>query len=421
MSTSVLRSRATNLPLPTGLSASLLRLCWGVALPVVFLCGLGMASIHVTERSAAPANVEAHASLLARLSAQIQAAIGNNTLRQAVFVLSGVALLLASQLVSYQKIGRYAYPAYWIVIGLLVLLVLDRFIDLPLIPVKRATRRWVEFGAFSLQPSEFVKVALILALARYLRFRDSYRRWSGLLAPFLLTLLPMLLILVQPDLGTLLMLLPLLFCMLFVAGARLRHFATVLIVGLATLPVFYIYGMQEYQKVRVEVVLRQYTPDERWHREGPGFQLRQSKVALGTGGVWGEGYGKGAFVDHSLLPEEHNDFIFAIVGHQWGFVGSLLVILSYALIVLFGIEVATLTNDPFGRLLAVGVVVMIVTQAFINIGMTIGLAPITGMTLPFVSYGGSSMWANFVALGLLVNIALRRPMLIAKPPFQHRD
>ena len=122
-----------------------------------------------------------------------------------------------------------------------------------------------------------------------------------------------------------------------------------------------------------------------------------------------------------LLPEEHNDFIFAIIGHQWGFVGGALVILAYSMIVVFGIEVATVTNDPFGRLLAIGVIVMIVVQALLNISMTVGLAPITGMTLPFVSAGGSSLWANFLGLGLLVNVAQRRPMLIANPPFEHRD
>lgn len=122
-----------------------------------------------------------------------------------------------------------------------------------------------------------------------------------------------------------------------------------------------------------------------------------------------------------LLPEDHNDFIFAIFGHQWGFLGGVLLLLAYGAIVLFGLEVASTTNDPFGRLLAVGVVVMIVVQALLNIGMNIGLAPITGMPLPFVSAGGSSLWANFLALGLLLNVARRRPLLIAEPPFEHTD
>ncbi|MFO0840007.1 MAG: FtsW/RodA/SpoVE family cell cycle protein [Phycisphaerae bacterium] len=418
---SALLSRASDGALAISRPWRLTRLGWGLALPVLFLCAVGLACIHVTERSEATAAETASASGAAHTLEQLQTLIGSNTLRQGLFLVTGLGLMLLVLAPSYQKLGRSAYWAYWIVIGLLLLLVIDRYIDLPLIPVKRFTRRWVELGPFSIQPSEFVKVALILALARYLRFRDSYRRWIGLLPPFALTLLPMVLILLQPDLGTLLMLLPVLFSMLFVAGARMRHIGTIIIAGAAILPAFYFYGMQDYQKVRVQVVLKQETADEKWHRQGPGFQLRQSKVALGTGGLWGEGYGRGAFIEHGLLPEEHNDFIFAIIGHQWGFVGALLIVLAYGLIVVYGMEIATSTNDPFGRLLAVGVVVMIVTQAFINIGMTIGLAPITGMTLPFVSYGGSSIWANFIALGLLVNVAQRRPMLIANPPFEHHD
>jgi rod shape determining protein RodA len=212
-----------------------------------------------------------------------------------------------------------------------------------------------------------------------------------------------------------------LFAMLFVAGARLRHLALVIVLGCATLPLFYAYGMKNYQRERIDVLVKQNVPDETWHM-GPGYQLRQSKIALGTGGVGGTGYGEGLFVQYDgLLPEEHNDFIFAIIGHQWGLIGGLLLILAYGLIVLCGIEVATITNDPFGRLVAVGVIVMIVAQALLNICMTIGLAPITGMPLPFVSSGGSSLWTNFLGLGLLVNVAKRRPLLIAAPPFAHRD
>jgi rod shape determining protein RodA len=231
----------------------------------------------------------------------------------------------------------------------------------------------------------------------------------------------MFLILFQPDLGTLLMLLPVLLAMLFVAGARPRHLLTVLLLGCALLPAFYFYGMKEYQRTRIQVLFKQASADEAWHMD-QGYQLRQSKIALGTGGLTGTGYGEGIFVQYGdLLPEEHNDFIFAIIGHQWGLIGGVLVILAYGVIVLCGLEVATVTNDPFGRLLAVGVVVMIVAQALLNICMTVGLAPITGMTLPFVSAGGSSLWANFLALGLLVNVAQRRPMLIARAPFEHRD
>ncbi|TWT44714.1 Peptidoglycan glycosyltransferase MrdB [Phycisphaerae bacterium RAS1] len=401
---------------------NLTRLSWGLALPVLFLIGVGLATIHATDRDLireqrADAELRSEGPLAA-----IQAAIGVNTARQVLFLITGVGLMLVALVPSYQRFGQLSFIIYAVAIVLLALLVIDRFVDLPLIPVKRNTRRWIQVGLgdFAIQPSEFMKPALILALARYLRYRSSYRKWWGLIPPFLLTLVPMLLIQFQPDLGTLLMLLPVLFSMLFVAGARLKHLLTVVVLGGATLPAFYSYGMAEYQRQRIDMVLRQSTTDEAWHR-GPGYQLRQSKIALGTGGLWGVGYAQGAFIERGLLPEEHNDFIFAMVGHQFGWVGCGLVVLAYGLMVLFGIEVATATNDPFGRLLAIGVVVMIVMQAILNMCMTVGLAPITGMTLPFVSYGGSSLWANFLALGVLLNVAQRRPMLISRRPFEHED
>ncbi len=402
----------------------LTRLGWGLAVPVLVLSAFGIASIHATDRSipatiaidqpghVAPADTD-WLDVIVR-------AIGPLTLRQTLYLVTGIGLLFLMLVPSYRRVGQYAHRFYCLVVLMLVLLVLDRYVDLPLIPVKRDVRRWIDLGPFSIQPSEFMKVALILALAYYLRYRKSYRTWLGLIPPFLLTLVPMVLILKQPDLGTLLMLLPVLFVMLFVAGARLRHLVTIVLLGCATLPAFYFFGMRDYQRDRIRVLFRQNTKDETWHMK-QGYQLRQSLIALGAGGLTGEGYGQGAFVRYGLLPEEHNDFIFAVIGNQWGLLGCVVVIVAYVVIIICGLEVAMVTNDPFGRLLAVGVVVMIVVQALLNICMNLGLAPITGMTLPFVSFGGSSLWANFLALGLLVNVAQRRPMLIAHPPFEHAD
>lgn len=401
----------------------LTRLGWGVALPVLFLICVGLASIRATDRAEALADAETqgHVAAPPTFLAKAINLIGERTSKQILYTLSGFVLFAAVLRVGYRRIGRFSYWIYAVVVALLLLLVIDRYlVDLPFIPEKRLTHRWIQFGGFTLQPSEFMKLALVLALAHYLRFRSSYRTWTGLIPPFLLTLAPMFLILKQPDLGTLLMLLPVLFAILFVAGAKRSHLATIIALGLATLPVFYIAGMHDYQKQRVEVLLRQYSGDEQWHK-GPGYQLRQSKIALGTGGVRGLGWGQGAFVEFGLLPEDQNDFIFAIIGNQWGFIGCCLVILAYIAIVVVGLEVATVTNDPYGRLLAVGIVAMIVAQALLNMCMTIGLAPITGMPLPFVSSGGSSLWTNMIALGLLVSVARLRPLLIARQPFQHDE
>lgn len=409
---------------------NLTRLGWGLAVPVLFLSAVGLACIHATEQgtfAGSGATILEGGTTESSALLRVYNAIGSQTVKQIIYLLSGIGLMFLVLWPSYQKIGWYAYPLYALVLLLLLLLVVDRFLDqwhlpsLPFVPLVRSARRWIELGPFRIQPSEFMKLALVLALARYLRFRNSYRRWAGLIAPFLLTVFPMFLILFQPDLGTLLMLLPLLLAMLFVAGARPRHLISVLLLGCAIMPLFYLYGMQKYQRARIQVLFRQNSTDEAWQMD-QGYQLRQSKIALGTGGLTGTGYGEGIFVQYrDLLPEEHNDFIFAIIGHQWGLLGGVLVILAYGVIVICGLEVATVTNDPFGRLVAVGVVVMIAAQALLNICMNIGLAPITGMPLPFVSAGGSSLWTNFLGLGLLVNVTQRRPLLIARPPFEHHD
>lgn len=414
--------------MPAQGSFNLNRLGWGLTASVVFLASVGLLAIHASDQNAPPGlrvEIDTLAPAASNWFQSMFARIGPGTLRQLLYFLSGLILLRIVIGLGYRRIGDYAYLIYWVNLALLVLLLVDRYgsaygLDVPLIPERRATWRWIELGPVSLQPSEFMKVALILALARYLRFRDSYRTWAGLIPPFLMTVLPMALILKQPDLGTVLMLLPVLFAIIFVAGARIRHLALIVCVGLALLPAFYFFGMEKYQQQRIQVLLRQGDADESWHM-GPGYQLRQGLIALGTGRVTGAGWGEGAFVEHALLPEENNDFIFAFLGNQGGLVGGLLVILAYVVIVVLGIEVATATNEPFGRLLAVGVVVMIVAQALLNICMNLGLAPITGMTLPFVSAGGSSLWANFIGLGLLVSVAQKRPLLVAPPPFEHRE
>lgn len=407
----------------------LTQLGWSLAIPVMVLALIGLTSIHATDRDLAAPSTHIEQTLDPLVQTppaetnwvgDVVTAIGPRTIRQLLFFITGLGLFMIAIVPSYQRIGRYAWVIYWLVIGVLVLLVLDKYVDVPLVPVVRNTRRWVGFGALRLQPSEFMKIALVLALAHYLRHRTSYRTWWGLVPPFLMTLLPMILILKQPDLGTLLMLLPVLFAMLFAAGARLRHLATIVLLGLATLPMFYFAGMKDYQRKRIQVVFKQNYDDPAWHRK-EGYQLRQSKIALAYGDWVGVGYGGNLFVQRGLLPEEHNDFIFAIIGNQWGWAGGLLVLICYLMIVIVGLEVALVTNDPFGRLLAVGVVSMIAVQALLNICMTIGLAPITGMPLPFVSAGGSSLWANFIGLGLLINVAKRRPLLIAHAPFEHGD
>ena len=382
---------------------------WNVVLAVLVLCGLGLTGIYATEAG------------LDRTGESLPI----NTIKQAVFIVVGLVILGVICSMNYREFGRSAFGLYWIMVGLLAVLVLARFVPLaPVIPEIRGACRWIVLPGFRFQPSEFMKVAFVLALARYLRYRKNYRTLGGLIGPFLLTLLPMFLILLEPDLGTVILLLPVLFTMLFVAGAKIKHLLVIIVLGLISMPVFYFTVMEDYQKTRIMVLLRQSDDDPRWLMN-EGYQLQHSKAALGSGGLIGqtfrEGFLEGPYVRHRFLPDRHNDFIFSMIGHEWGLVGCLIVFGCYAWIMLIGAEIAARTKDPFGRLLAVGMAVMVASQALVNIGMTMGLMPITGLTLPFVSAGGSSMLSSFVAVAILINVNQRRPVILARKPFEFGD
>lgn len=375
---------------------------WPILLAALMLTALGLLGVYAAEQDAdGPAVM---------------------TTRQAVYLVAGLIGLAAVQAAGYRRIGRWSYILFGATLVLLVLLIVARYVSLaPLIRARRNTFRWIDIGPVSFQVSEYAKVVYILALAYYLRFRTNYRSLGGLLVPFVLTLIPLGLILKEPDLGTSLLFLPTLFIMLFVAGAKVRHMASIIALGIVAAPLFYHSPlMNEYQRDRIRSVFRQEDDDDRW-RLAAGYQLNQSKIALGSGQITGRGFTEGMFFKHDLLPEEHNDFIFAVIGHQWGFAGCMIVVGCYLLIVACGLTIASTTTDPLGRLLAVGVCALISAQAIINIGMTVGLAPITGMTLPFVSMGGSGLVANYLAIGLLIDVGRRRPIDIAPRPFEFTD
>jgi cell division protein FtsW (lipid II flippase) len=343
------------------------------------------------------------------------------TLRQGGHLLIGLLGAAVIQVVGYRRIGRYAYFGFGLVLVLLTLLLVARKVPLqPFIQPRRSTYRWIILGPVNIQVSEYAKVVYILALAYYLRFRTNYRTLRGLLMPFVLTLVPVALILKEPDLGTSLLLLPTLFLMLYAAGARRRHLLLIIGLGLAAGPALYYSPlMNPYQRERIQALMVP-EDDPRW-RLGPGYQVHQSMVAIGSGQALGRGLRQGAFFRHDLLPEEHNDFIFAVIAHQWGYAGALAVLAAYVVIIAAGLTIASSTTDPFGRLLAVGVCALVFAQTIINVGMTIRLMPVTGMTLPFVSMGGSGLITNYLAIGLLIDVARRRPPDLARKPFEFDD
>jgi cell division protein FtsW (lipid II flippase) len=343
----------------------------------------------------------------------------SKTIRQLAFLAVGLGGFWAVQVVGYRRLGRWAYVMFAVALVLLTLLVIARKVPMaPFIHPRRNAYRWIFLGPISLQVSDVTKIAYILALSEYLRFRTNYRTLRGLLVPFALTLVPTALILKEPDLGTSMLLLPTLFVMLFAAGARIKHLVLILVLGAVAVPAFYYSPlMNAYQRQRVQSLFRQDESDKHW-RQGAGYQLHQSKIAIGSGRVFGQGFRGGAFFRHHLLPEEHNDFIFAVVGHQWGLVGCAAMLLCYLVIVAGGLTIASLTTDSSGRLLAVGLCAIITVQMLINMSMTIGLMPITGMSLPFVSMGGSGLATHYLALGLLADVARRRHFDVARKPFE---
>lgn len=375
---------------------------WAVLLPVLTLCLISLVTLGAMGVNEGGRTMEI-------------------AMRQVGYILAGIGVMFLVLTIHYRRFGEYSYAMFGVLIGLLLLLVASKKLPIPFVEERRGSNRAFALGPINVQPSELMKFVYVLALAYYLRYRKNYRSLGGLVGPFALTLLPTLLILLQPDLGMSLLLLPVLFAMLFVAGAKKRHLLPIVLAGLASVPLFYMFALKDYQKTRIQVLLKQDDNDPRW-RQAEGYQLYHAKTALGSGEILGtasaDGFAEGPYVKHPFLPDRHNDFIFAIIGHQWGFVGVLAVIACYGLIVLAGIEIASLNDDPFGRLLAVGIVVTLASQALVNIGVTVGLIPTTGLTLPFVSFGGSSMLSNFAAVGLLINVAQRRPIILARKPFE---
>lgn len=332
--------------------------------------------------------------------------------RQVTWVLLGVPALVLAAAVPYRRLRPYSYLSFAATLPLLVIVFW--------MPARNGARSWIPLGVFDLQPSELAKLAFILALSQYLMFQDNYRRLSGLIPPFLVALVPVALILKEPDLGSAMLFLPVLFAMLFAAGARARHLALVMLLGVLSLPAFW-WGMNAEQKSRITTLFAQ--RDGGPAPQGDGYHLHQSKLVLSLGGLWGSEAAGMPLDDPDAyhLPAGQTDFVYCWVGERWGLWGGLLTLGLYGLLFAHGLSIAAATRDPFGRLLAVGVVALLAAQTIINTGMTVGLAPIAGITLPLMSYGGSSLISTCVALGLLINVGLRPGDRLNPEPFAFRD
>lgn len=302
----------------------------------------------------------------------------------------------------YLSFAHYAYIIYAGVLLLLILL-------LGLGGSVKGSQRWFSIGSFSIQPSEFMKITLVLTLARFLRYKKYGLGLFDIGISILLTCIPMAFIIKQPDLGTALVLVPILLSILYTAGIRLSHLLLFIGTGLAISPLLWMYMLQSYQKLRIIGFLwPEKTAD--W---GAGYHRLQSLIAVGSGGIFGTGWGNGTQNQMKFLPERHTDFIFAVIAEEWGFLRVCFVLLLYIVFITCGIGIARSTREPCGRLIVVGLVTMFATQIVVNIGMNLGMAPIVGITLPFISYGGSSMLTSFIALSIIFNVKMRSKIDLA--------
>lgn len=344
--------------------------------------------------------------------------------KQLQFVGISIVCTALLQAVNYQILGRFAWGFYIFSLALIGYTVLGTMVNVPGVRRTNGASAWIYFGSMSFQPAELMKLAYIMVMARYLRFRSNYRSVRGLIPPFILSAVPIFFILKQPDLGTVLVFIPIIFAMLFCAGARLRHLLPVVAGGAVLIPIAWLAGTEApffkhlppiikgYQRERV---IAMFSRDPRTLR-GTGFQQEHAMTAFGSGGFAGKGFGN--IPVGQMVPEAHNDMIFSLIGEQFGFVGAAAVLVAYIVLFASGIEISANNRDPFGRLVAVGIVAMFAGQTFINIMVTERLMPVTGITLPFVSYGGTSLLASFMAAGLLLNVGQNRPLVMARDSFE---
>ncbi|MBN1106836.1 MAG: rod shape-determining protein RodA, partial [Deltaproteobacteria bacterium] len=311
----------------------------------------------------------------------------------------GFAVMLLMTTFDYHLLERLAYPSYFLCIALLLLV--------PLIGgVHSGSQRWLSVGSVSIQPSEMTKIALVIVLAKF--FSDHVHpaayRLRDLWAPFLLAGLPALLIVKQPDLGTALILLIVAFTVILFAGIRWKSLL-ILVLGCISSAPFLWFALKEYQQRRILTFL---SPE--MDPLGAGYHIHQSKIAIGSGLFWGKGFLKGTQTRLHFLPEQHTDFAFSVLAEEWGFAGAMIVLLLYLLLILWGLDIARNSRDRFGTFIALGVVAFLFWQLAINVGMTTGLLPVVGIPLVLISYGGSSVLCFMAAMGLLMNISMRRFM-----------
>ena len=331
--------------------------------------------------------------------AAVQLGTGTDLGKQVIAFAIGVGLLVLVAAFDYRFYKVYAALVYAATVFGLVL------VRTPIGSSSSGAQRWFQFGGFQFTPSEFTKIALVLMLAQMLSEIRSPEPWIGdIVRVVLVAAIPIMLVFIQPDIGTTIVLVAILGGTLVVAGTKVRHLvllaftAIVLILGAFQLGV-----IKDYQIKRLVAF-----GDSSQDAQGANYNRNQAEIAVGSGGLLGEGYLHGRLTNLDFVPEQHTDFIFTVAGEEFGFIGSMTLLGLFAILLWRAIRIAYLSKDPFGTYVAAGIASMFAIQMFVNVGMVIGIMPITGIPLPFVSYGGSAMLANYLGVGLLLNVHMRR-------------
>jgi rod shape determining protein RodA len=317
--------------------------------------------------------------------------------RQGVWVGIGLVAMIGATLIDYRTLARFAYPLF--ILGIITLIgvaILGK--------VGGGSQRWLSIAGLTIQPSEIMKLVVIILVARIFDDvdEDDGLSFISLFKPTMYILIPFFLVLRQPDLGTALIFMIIYSVMALFYGVQQRTLAILVGAAVVIAPLFWLM-LKPYQKKRVMTLL-----DPEIDPTGQGYHIIQSKIAIGSGGTWGKGIFEGTQSKLNFLPEKHTDFIFSVIAEEVGFVGSLILIGIFFFFIIRLFEGASNARDRFGSLLVIGVGAMFTFHAVYNIGMTLGLFPITGVPLPFISYGGSSLLTNFIAVGLVVNVSMRR-------------
>lgn len=318
--------------------------------------------------------------------------------RQLIWGLCGVVCMLLAMVFDYRQLRNLAWPFFLITVFLLLL-----------VPIAGKTvygaKRWISLGFMSLQPSEMAKLSVLVLVARLLARDSRPLGWKNFCSVLCVGLVPCGLIIVQPDLGTTLLILLIMGGMILFHGLKGYVLKTCLLVAPAAVAFMWFVGMHDYQRQRILTFL-----DPGNDPRGTGYHIIQSRIAIGSGELWGKGFREGTQSQLRFLPERHSDFAVAVFGEEWGFVGCVALVTLFCLFLLSIFSTAVQAKDRFGSTLVVGVFFYFFWQIFINMGMVIGLMPVVGIPLPFISYGGSATVVNFTLLGIVLNVSMRRFM-----------